>query len=98
MTTFTNYLRSLMLTIIFSFVTPFVVIGGILLFLAVGGYIPLLQELATISATGILNFLTIFGNGSIMNGILAISLTCGFVGGLFDTYVYYRYQILRIDS
>lgn len=98
MSTFTNYLRSLMLTIIFSFVTPFVFIGGVLLFLSVGGYVPLLQELAEVCATSILNFLSVFGSGSILNGILVISLTCGFVGGLFDTYVYYRYQILRIDS
>lgn len=98
MTTFTNYLRSLTLAIIFSFVTPLVVIGGVMLCLAVTGYIPLLQELADISASGILNFLRIFGSGSIINGILAIALTCGFVGGLFDTYVYYRYQILRLDS
>jgi hypothetical protein len=98
MTTFTHYLRSLILAMIFSFVTPFIFIGGVLLFLGVSGYIPLLQELAEMAATGILNFLTIFGSGSIFNGILVISLTCGFVGGLFDTYVYYRYQILRVDS
>jgi hypothetical protein len=29
---------------------------------------------------------------------LTIGLTCGFVGALFDIYVYYRYQILRTDS
>ncbi|WP_066377280.1 MULTISPECIES: hypothetical protein [unclassified Anabaena] len=98
MSTFTNYLRSLMLSVIFSFVTPFVFIGGVLLFLGVSGYIPLLQELAELCASGILTFLSIFGNGSSLNGILVISLTCGFVGGLFDTYVYYRYQILRLDS
>ncbi|HIK05788.1 MAG TPA: hypothetical protein IGS40_13930 [Trichormus sp. M33_DOE_039] len=98
MTTFTHYLRSLVLAMIFSFVTPLIFIGGVLLFVGVSGYIPLLQELAAISATGILNFLTVFGSGSILNGILVISLTCGFVGGLFDTYVYYRYQILRLDS
>jgi nitrate/nitrite transporter NarK len=46
----------------------------------------------------ILHFLATFGTGSCLNGLLTIGLTCGFVGALFDIYVYYRYQILHTDS
>lgn len=98
MTIFTNFLRSLILTIIFSFVAPLVLVGGVLLFLSLGNYVPLLQGLTEAMANRILNFLTIFGSGSTWHGLLVIGLTCSFVGALFDTYAYYRCQILRIDS
>ncbi len=98
MNIFTNFLRSLVLTIIFSFAAPLCLIGAVLLFLSLGGYVPLLGGLTEAIAHAILNFLGIFGSGSALHGNLVISLTCSFVGGLFDTYVYYRYQILRLDS
>jgi hypothetical protein len=98
MTFFTNFLRSLLLTIIFSFVAPMFFVGGLLLILSVIGYLPALQEVAEASANGILHFLAIFGSGTPLPGLLIISLTCSFVGALFDTYAYYRCQILRIDS
>ncbi|MBD2253600.1 hypothetical protein [Nostoc parmelioides] len=98
MTIFTNFLRSLVLTIIFSFVAPLCLIGGVLLFLSLGGYVPFVGGLTAAIANGIFNFLIIFGSGSALHGILVVGLTCSFVGALFDTYVYYRYQILRLDS
>ncbi|WP_313890540.1 hypothetical protein [Aetokthonos hydrillicola] len=45
--------------------------------------------------TLVLEFLTIFGNGAPLRGVVVISFTCSFVGVLFDAYAYYRYQILR---
>ena len=97
MTIFTNFLRSLLLTTIFSCVAPVLLVGGVLLVLSLGGYVPGLQELTDVSAIRVLNFLAIFGSGSPFHGLLVIGLTCGFVGALFDTYAYYRCQILRID-
>ncbi|MEH2347918.1 MAG: hypothetical protein V7K55_07925 [Nostoc sp.] len=98
MTIFINFLRSLLLTIIFSFVAPVLLVGGGLLFLSLIGYFPGLQELTEAIATQIMHFLATFGSGTPLRGLFVISLTCSFVGSLFDTYVYYRYQILRINS
>lgn len=98
MSIFTNFLRSLLLTIIFSFAAPMFLVGVLLLFLSLIGYLPVLQAASEISASRILHFLTIFGSGNAFGGLVVISLTCSFVGALFDTYAYYRCQILRIDS
>lgn len=95
MTIFTNFLRSLLLTVIFSFVAPLFLVGGVLLVVSFIGYIPGLQDLSIAIATHILQFLTIFGSGTPLRGLFVISLTCSFVGALFDTYAYYRCQILR---
>lgn len=95
MTIFTNFLRSLLLTVIFSFVTPLFLFGGVFVVVFLIGYIPALQYVTEASATHILQFLTIFGSGNPLHGLFVISLTCSFVGALFDTYAYYRCQILR---
>ncbi|MEH2213558.1 hypothetical protein [Nostoc sp.] len=97
MTIFTNFLRSLLLTIIFSFVVPMFLIGGGFLFLSLLGNFPGLQELTEAIATEIMHFLATFGSGTPLRGLFVISLTFSFVGALFDMFVYYRYQILRID-
>ncbi|WP_353933198.1 hypothetical protein WJM97_16925 [Okeanomitos corallinicola TIOX110] len=98
MSIFTSFLRSLLLTAVFSFIAPMFLVGGILVCLCVSGFIPGLQGLTEDIPSQILHFLATFGTGSPVNGLLVISLTFGFVGGLFDIYAYYRYQILRIDS
>ncbi|BAY20882.1 hypothetical protein NIES2100_06260 [Calothrix sp. NIES-2100] len=98
MTIFTNFLRSLLLTIIFSFVVPMFLVGGFLLLLPLVGHIPGLQGLTEAIASQIIHFLATFGTDSPLRGLIVISLTFSFVGALFDMYVYYRCQILRIDS
>lgn len=98
MTIFTNFLRSLLLTIIFSFVAPMFLVGAVLLLLSLMGYFPGLEKLTEVIATQILHFLATFGSGTSLRGLFVISLTCSFVGALFDMYAYYRCQILRIDS
>ncbi|ADI64239.1 hypothetical protein [Trichormus azollae] len=98
MSIFTNFLRSLLLTTIFSFIAPIFFVGSTLVFLCLSVYVPVLQGLTEDIPTQIFHFLATFGTGSPMNGLFVISLTSGFVGGLFDIYAYYRYQILRIDS
>jgi hypothetical protein len=98
MTIFTNFLRSLLLTIIFSFVTPLFFVGVCLFSLSLIGYFPGIQDVSEAIATHIIHFLATFGSGTPLRGIFVICLTCSFVGALFDTYVYYRCQILRSDS
>lgn len=98
MTMFTSFLRSLLLTIILSFVAPMIFVGGALLILSLLSLLPGLQALGEIIATQISHFLATFGSGTPLQGLFVICLTCSFVGALFDTYVYYRCQILRIDS
>ena len=60
--------------------------------------LPGLQGVTELIATQISNFLAAFGSGMPMQGLFVICLTCSFVGALFDTYVYYRCQILRLNS
>lgn len=95
MTVMTNFLRSLVLSIILSFVAPMFLFGSVLLVLSLVGYIPGLQNATEVITTLIMDFLAIFGSGIPIGGLFTISLTCSFVGALFDTYAYYRYQILR---
>jgi hypothetical protein len=95
---FTGFLRSLLLTTIFSFMAPMIFVGGALLLLSLLSLLPGLQILGQIIATQISEFLATFGSGTPLQGLFVICLTCSFVGALFDTYVYYRCQILRIDS
>ncbi|WP_017318985.1 hypothetical protein [Mastigocladopsis repens] len=95
MTIMTNFLRSLLLSIVFSFVAPMFLFGGVLLAVSLAGYIPGLQGITEVINTLIMEFLSIFGSGTPLVGLFVICLTCSFVGALFDTYAYYRYQILR---
>ncbi len=94
----TNFLRSLALTIIFSFVAPVILIGAVLVTLSLMGHVPGLQDITNAIANLILQFLATFGGGSSLEGIIIIGLTCSFVGVLFDIYVHYRDQILRLHS
>ncbi|WP_017653404.1 hypothetical protein [Fortiea contorta] len=98
MALFTNFLRSLLLTVIFSFAAPLLLVGGFLLVLSLLGNLPGLQGITEAMSTQIMHFLATFGSGAPLRGIFVISLTCSFVGALFDSYAYYRCQILRIDS
>ena len=95
MTMIMNFLRSLLLTIIFSFVAPIVFVGSGLSIVFLFSYFPGLQNMAEIIATHVLEFLSVFGSGAPVRGLFIISLTCSFVGALFETYAYYRCQILR---
>lgn len=95
MTVMINFLRSLLLSIIFSFVAPMFLFGSVLCALSVAGYIPGLQEVTEVVSSLITEFLSVFGSGTPVGGLFVICSTCSFVGALFDTYAYYRYQILR---
>jgi hypothetical protein len=98
MSIFPNFLRSLVLTIIFSFIAPMLFFGGVILTLSLMGYIPGLEATGETITRQILQFLATFGSGTPLRGIFVISLTCSFVGALFDTYAFYKYQNLRDRS
>lgn len=92
------FVRSLLLTIVLSFVTPMFIVGGGLVSFSLIGYIPGLQGIGQAIAAQILQFLATFGSGNSFRGLVVICLTCSLVGSLFDTYAFYRYQILRDNS
>jgi hypothetical protein len=98
MSIITSFFRSLLLTVVFSFVAPMTAVGGLLATLSLIGYIPGLQQLTVTIMNSILQFLAIFGSGNSLHGLVVIASTCSFVGILFDTYVHYRYLILRLNS
>jgi len=98
MTMFISFIRSLVLSIVFSFVAPIIFFGGVSLILSFVSLLPGLETVTEIIATQISQFLATFGSGMPIQGLFVICLTCSFVGALFDTYVYYRCQILRLDS
>ena len=69
--------------------------GAILVSLLLVGYIPLFENASETGVEQVLNFLATFGSGQPVHGLIVIGFTCGLVGGLFDTYAFYRYQNLR---
>ncbi len=90
-----NFLRSLLLTIVLSFIAPLFLVGGTIVSVSLIGYLPGPEGIAEAIAEQILQFLATFGSGNPLRGLVVISLTCSLVGALFDTYAFYRYQTLR---
>ncbi len=95
MSIFPNFLRSLVLTILLSFVAPIVLVT--VLFATISGiaYIPGLETIGQTGTTQLLEFLTVFGSGCPLQGVIVIGFTCSLVGALFDAYTFYRYQSLN---
>ena len=86
MSIFPDFLRSLLLTMIFSFITPifFISLGWVSFILI--GWLPNLEDIGQFYSDQILQFLATFGSGHPIQGSLIIGMTCSFVGALFDTY------------
>jgi hypothetical protein len=95
MTILPNFLRSLALTTVLSFVAPIVLVSTLLVFALGVGYFPGLETVGQIGTSQLLSFLAVFGTGSPLEGVLVIGMTCSIVGALFDTYAFYRYQSLN---
>jgi hypothetical protein len=95
MSILSNLLRSLLLTGIFSFLTPVVFIGFIVVALFLLGHIPRLEIVGIEGVEQILRFLAVFGSGSSVRGVIVISSASALVGVLFDAYALYRYQSFR---
>lgn len=90
-----SFRPSLLLTIVFSFFTPIVLVVGLLGGLTIVSLVPGLGTASAAIASAIAQFLATFGSGSSWQGIAIVSITCSFVGALFDSYTFYRYQKLR---
>ncbi|WP_293096523.1 hypothetical protein [Moorena sp. SIOASIH] len=90
-----NFLRSLVITILLSFMAPVALVIGLLAGFGIIGYIPALTGFGLTATTELLKFLTIFGNGSPIQGVLVIAFTCSLVGALFDLYACARYHNLN---
>ena len=95
MSTLPNLLRSLLLTSIFSFLTPVLFLGLLLIGSIVISYLPYLSNLGNSSLEQIIHFLQIFGSNSAWRGLIVIGLVGSLVGILFDTYIFYRVQNWR---
>lgn len=90
-----SLLRSLILTILLSFSSPIIFVGGVLALLSIMGYLPGIGIFSQVGSTEILKFLAVFGNGCPVEGALIIAVTCSGVGVLFDLFNFYLYQGLR---
>lgn len=90
MSIFPNFLRSLLLTGLLSFIAPLLLIGAGLTSFSLIGLVPALQGVGRSGEDQILQFLATFGSGSPLQGFLVIGLAFGLVGALFDTYAAYQ--------
>jgi hypothetical protein len=90
-----NFLRSLILACIFSFLAPVLLIGTILASLALLGYVPGLAGVARVGVEQVAEFLKVFGSTNALRGLLTIGIACSLVGVMFDAYTIYCYQNLQ---
>lgn len=87
-----GFLCSLLLTSVFSFAAPTLLLCTLVLSLSLFCYIPLLEAVCLEGRGQIFTFLATFGSGQPLEGILVIGCTCGLVGALFDAYVLSQQQ------
>lgn len=85
------FLRSLLVTSLLSFLLPLTILGAALMVLSLVSSIPQWAELGNSGSRLLMAFLTTFGSGNPMEGILTIGFTCSFVGSLFDLFASHRY-------
>lgn len=94
----TNLLRSLLLTTLLSFTMPILLVCVILAVALAVSFVPGLTDVGQIGANQILGFLTIFGSGYPIQGMLIVGLSWGMVGCLFELYNFYLYQGLPTNK
>jgi hypothetical protein len=92
-----SFLRSLLVTSLLSFLLPLTLIGAALTGLSLMSSIPQCSQLGESGNRALVEFLTTFGSGNPIEGILTISLTCSFVASLFDMFASHRDRDLRED-
>lgn len=95
MSSLPNLLRSLLLTGIFSFLAPVMLLSILLAGAEIVSYLPYLDAVGNNGVVQIAHFLQVFGNGSVLQGLMVIGLVGSVVGILFDTYTFYRFQNWR---
>ena len=84
-----NFLRSLFLAVLLSFLAPMLLMSGSLASTWLLTCIPGFGAIGQIPTNMLLAFLDTFGGGCAVQGMLTIGLVCGFVGALFDIYAFY---------
>lgn len=92
-----SFLRSLLLASFFSFAAPILLFSGAIASFVLLSYIPSLRFFGQAGLEQICSFLTTFGSGQPLEGILIIGAVCSLVGALFDTYVFCQRQVVRRD-
>ena len=92
MSIFPNFLRSLLLTSLLSFLAPLLLIVAGLTSFSLIGMVPTLQGIGHSGENLILQFLATFGSGCPLQGFLVIGTTFGLVGALFDTYASFQHS------
>jgi hypothetical protein len=90
-----DFAHSLLLAIAASAVAPLLLLTIACLGCQLFTYLPWIGVVGAWFNQGIGSFLMDFGNGSPVQGMLTISLVCGLVGGLFDTYAFYSFPSHR---
>jgi hypothetical protein len=85
-------LRSLSLAVVLSFFAPMLLMSGSLASTWLLTCIPGLGSIGQIPTDMLLDVLGTFGGGCAIQGMLTIALVCGFVGALFDIYVFYSFR------
>jgi hypothetical protein len=90
-----SFAHSLLLAVATSFVAPLLLLAIACSGLQLWTYLPWIGGLGASVYQGITVFLTIFGNGSMVQGMLTISVVCAIVGALFDTYAFYHFPSHR---
>lgn len=91
---FPNLMRSLLITGIFSFLVPVVLVGFFLVPLRLLQEIPSLEVMSQAGIAPVIEFLRVFGSGNPLHGMLVIASVCSLVGILFDSYTLYRHEKL----
>jgi hypothetical protein len=90
-----SFAHSLLLSIAASFVAPLLLLAIACSGLQLWTYLPWIGGLGVTVNQGIAGFLTVFGDGSLVQGMLTISIVCAIVGALFDTYAFYHFPTQR---
>jgi hypothetical protein len=85
----------ILLSIAASFVAPLLLLAIACSGLQLWTYLPWIGGLGVTVNQGIAGFLTVFGDGSLVQGMLTISIVCAIVGALFDTYAFYHFPTQR---
>jgi hypothetical protein len=87
-----GFAHSLLLAIAAGCVAPVLLCSalcGLVLLLA---HIPPLAAWGSLGNRAIAMVLQVLGDGSPLQGLLTISIACGAVSGLFDTYAFYSFS------
>lgn len=87
-----SLLRSLLFSTVLSFAIPLIAVGGVLATFYTVSYVPGIACVGQNGAIQIVRFLSVFGSGYPVQGILIIGGTFAIAGSLFDIFNFYVNQ------